>query len=997
MKNNYRQSLKLALTFALLIYYSPIFSQNLPQKSISGTITDAGGPLSGVNVLVKNTSRGTTSDLEGRYSLTATVNDTLVFTYLGYMPQEVAVGNNYAINLLMAADATALDQVVINAGYYKVSDREKTGSISRITAKEIENQPVSNPLAAMQGRLAGVAISQDTGVPGGGFHVRIRGQNSIAAGKEPFYVIDGVPYDSGSLGISQVSGTILPGANISPLSLINPTDIENIVVLKDADATSIYGSRGANGVILITTKNGKSGKTKFSLNTSTGTGQIAGKVQLLNTQEYLGMRKKAFANDGIEEYSEWDYDVNGRWDPNRYTDWQKELIGGTAYISKVQANLSGGSTNTNFALGASHQKETTVFPGDFEYMRSTVHVKLNHHADKERFKILFSANYSVENNSTPGSDLTSQAYNLPPNAPALYNEEGDLNWEDGTWDNPLASLNGKYVNNSNNLLANSVVSYLLSPGLEIKTNLGYTSSKLAERRSNPHTIYNPAYGLDSGSSTMSVNQAERSSWIVEPQVEWKINQGSSKFKILGGSSYQQQIGSSFAQYGVGFPSNALINSMAAASLLSILRDTQSTYRYQAIFGRFNYNYNDTYILNLTGRRDGSSRFGPGNKFANFWAVGGAWVFSEETFMKKMKVLSYGKLRASYGTTGNDQIGDYQYLDTYGISENQYGGTAGLEPSRLFNPDFGWEINKKLEVALEAGFFKDRITFSASYYRNRSSNQLTGIPLPATTGFNSIQANLEALVENRGWEFELNIANLLEKKIKWDSGINITLPKNKLLAFPGLESSTYSNQYVVGESLSIKKLYNVTGVNPQTGIFEIKDYNGDGVIRSADDRQIIKDLSPKLFGGWNNRFSYGNWEMEIFLQFVKQNAINYFYYASPPGTMVNQPTEVLNAWQQQGDDGPMQAYTTGGNMEAYMAYFSFGQSNRIVSDASFIRFKNVSLSYTLPKNIMKGVGCRLYIQGQNLFTITPYKGADPEQISGFLPPLTHLNYGVQLSL
>ena len=339
MKNYYRRRYAYALSFALfLTFNSPIFSQNQPQKNISGIITDGAAPLSGVNVLVKNSARGSISDLDGRYSVKASVNDTLVFSYVGYKLKEVAVGNAPILNVIMEVDAQALDAVVINAGYYKVSDREKTGSITRITAAEIENQPVSNPLAAMQGRMAGVNIVQTTGVPGGGFSVRIRGRNSIRAdGSEPLYIVDGVPYPSQSLGSASVSA-ILGGAT-NALNGINPDDIESIEVLKDADATAIYGSRGANGVILITTKRGKSGKTSFSLNTSTGVGSVTRSMELLNTEQYLAMRREAFANDGITEYPYYEYDINGTWDQTRYTDWQEELIGGTAYYTTTNASV----------------------------------------------------------------------------------------------------------------------------------------------------------------------------------------------------------------------------------------------------------------------------------------------------------------------------------------------------------------------------------------------------------------------------------------------------------------------------------------------------------------------------------------------------------------------------------------------------------------------------------------------------------------------------------
>ncbi|MCZ4319908.1 SusC/RagA family TonB-linked outer membrane protein [Aequorivita viscosa] len=996
MKNNYRQRLLFAGIFALfLTHSSPILSQNLPLKTISGTITDVEGPLSGVNVLIKNTARGSISNLQGKYQLTATASDTLVFTYLGYKSQEHLVGAKSTITVLMVPNATALDQVVINAGYYKVSDRQKTGSITKITAKEIENQPVSNPLGTMQGRMAGVNIVPLSGLAGGGYTVLIRGQNSIAAGNEPLYIIDGLPYNSNSLGDPNLSAAILPRGQISPFSLLNPNDIESIEVLKDADATAIYGSRGANGVVLITTKKGKTGSTKYNINFSTGTAHIGRFQKTLNTEEYLKMRREAFANDGITDYPQTAYDINGTWDLNRYTDWQKELMGGNAKLRTWEASVNGGSEHTRFLISAGHRYETSIFEGLSEYNRTTLRSQLNHQSSDEKFQLNFAVGYTIENNQLPGNDPSLTAAYIPPNAPALYDENGNLNWEEGTFDNPLARLNSRYQNKRNGLMASMGLTYQFFKQFNFKVNFGYQNSRIDEYRTIPHTIYNPAYGFDSSISSVDRNQSERNSWIAEPQIDYTHPLGNGVFNIVLGGSFQEENNKDFAQLGVGFPSNELLGNLAAASSQYIVNDNATKYKYEAIFGRINYNYSNKYILNLTGRRDGSSRFGTGKRFANFGAIGAAWLFGEEKLIKNnLHFLSLGKLRASYGSTGNDRIGDYQYLDTYTVSGNPYNGTIGLTPTQLFNPDFGWEINKKAEIALELSFLKDKFYLETNYYQNRSSNQLVGIPLPATTGFSSIQANLGAVVENTGWEIILR-SHLVKKEIfSWNINFNLTVPKNKLIAFPGLEESTYRNRYIIGEPLTIRKLYHFIGLDTQTGVYQFEDYNGDGTISSPDDKKYVVDTAPKFYGGLHQSFAYKNWQFNIFFQFNKQEAYNYWHYSSPAGIMVNQPAEVLDHWQQPGDNALTQIYTSGSNGDAVDAFYKLSSSNAAFSDASYLRLKNTSLSYTLR---LKEMQCKLYLEAQNLLTFTNYKGGDPEEFTGFLPPLRHFSFGTQINL
>lgn len=953
------------------------------QLRVTGTVTDSLGVLSGVNVTVKNKPRGTITNFDGEYVLDVKPNDTLVFSYMGYNKVTTPLNGRTSIDIQLQKNANALKEVVINAGYYNTTKRESTGSISRITAEEIEKQPVTNVLATMQGRMAGVQITQNSGVPGGGFQIRIRGLNSLRAdGNQPLYIVDGVPFSSETIGAVSTSGN-MPELT-SPLNSLNPADIQSIEVLKDADATAIYGSRGANGVVLITTKKGRPGKTRFTLSTTTGIAQVTRTPDLMKTGQYLAMRRKAFADDGVNEYPVNAYDINGIWDKNRYTDWQEEFIGGTAEITSLRASVSGGNQETQFLLSGNTRTETTVFPGNFKYRKSAAHFGMNHTNDDERFKLSFSANYTVQKNNQPATDLTRVARMLAPNAPKLYDGEGNLNWENSTWTNPLAGLESEFLSKINSFLANTVLSYNFLPNLQFKTSLGYSDLRNKETRTMPSTMYDPAYGLGSESSALASNRTSRTSWIAEPQLNWSYNFGKNEIKALLGSTFQNQVTNRLFQSGGDFSSNSLINDLASASIKIIDRSDETVYKYQAFFARINYNHDSRYIVNITGRRDGSSRFGPGKQFANFGAVGAAWLFSNENFWKG-EVLSFGKLRASYGITGNDQIGDYQFLDTYLSSGNTYQGIIGMQPVRLFNNEFGWEINKKFEVALETGFFKNRILLTTAYYRNRSSNQLVGIPLPGTTGFTTLNANLDATVQNTGLEVTLNTENYSSPNFSWTSNFNISFNRNKLIAYPGLETSSYANTYVVGQPLNISKRYHYTGINEETGIYEFEDMNGDGEITSAKDRGVVADLSPKYFGGFQNHFRYKKVQLNFLFQFVKQKRMAYM--PGVPGLAINQLAAA---------NIPAQLFTAGGNGEVTSAYYRFKQSDGAVKDASYIRLKNVSITYELPLP-WKGMSGNLILQGRNLLLFTPYEGGDPEfKFMGHLPPLRVVSAGINLT-
>ncbi|WP_312716923.1 SusC/RagA family TonB-linked outer membrane protein [Sphingobacterium multivorum] len=905
--------------------------------------------------------------------------------------------------ILAKADTTTtvyntkvIDEVILNAGYYKVSKKEQTGSIAKVSAKEIENQPISNVLAAAQGRMAGVSIVQSSGVPGSGFQVQIRGKNSLRSdGNNPLYIVDGVPI-SNEVKTFGFTSAILPMSSISPLNSINPNDIESIEVLKDADATAIYGSRGANGVILVTTKKGKSGRLSVSLNSSYALSNVMSRLKMMNTEQYLSMRRQAFFNSGISTYPANAYDINGTWKADRYTDWSKSLIGNTAAASNTQLQLTGGSETTSFLLSLGHNEQSTVFGNDFKYTTNSITTNIAHRSKDKKLNLAVSNMFSIQKNNVINSDITRSAFSLSPNAPALYNDDGTLNWQNNTWSNPVAAYNATYSNQNIQYLTNLNIAYDLFKNITLQLGGGVNYQAFEEWNISPNTIYNPAYvtGQSSAYSKASKNNQNRLSYILEPQINWKFSHENHALDILVGGTFQNENNSYGSMSGTGFESNALIHNISAAKTKTIEDQYNTQYRYVAFFGRVNYQLDKKYILNITGRRDGSSRFGPNKKFANFGAVGAAWLFSEENFLKNSSWLSFGKLRGSFGTTGSDNIGDYGYLDTYTVSSSIYDGVTGLVPSRLFNPDFSWEKTKKLEAAIEVGLFRNKVNINTAWYRNRSSNQLVGYQLPTMTGFSSVLANLDATVQNTGWEFELNAKPFSKGKFQWETSFNITFPKNKLISFPGLEGSTYSNTYVIGQPTSIVKLFNLEGIDPKTGTYIFTDYNGDGKISSADDAKIVENIGVNFFGGLNSSLHYENWDFSFLFQFVKQKSRNYNYIIPSPGIMNNLPVEALDVWSPENPGGFYQPYKA----NASPNHSIFQNSTASVSDGSFIRLKNVELAYNIPLKNTSFRSIRIYFQGQNLITWTKYFGIDPEFATiGYLPPLRTFSFGLKLNL
>jgi TonB-dependent starch-binding outer membrane protein SusC len=994
-----------------------VVTPDLNGIDVMGKVYDKDGTvLQGASVQVKGTDRSTLTNSKGEFFLKdLNDNSVLIITSIGHETEIIPVNGRTSINVVLKIKVASMDEIQV-IGYGTTTRRLSTGNVSSVKSNEIEKQPVQNPLLALQGRVPGLFITQNSGISGSSIKVRIQGQNSIASGNEPLYVIDGVPILPllPQTGIDRVISPLGPNYSSSgnPLSYINPSDIESIEILKDADATAIFGSRGANGVILITTKKGKEGPMRLDINLQVGFGQVATKIDMLNTRQYLDMRYEAFRNDGIN----WkDPSVSANdlkiWDTTRYTNWQKQLIGGTANYTNVNAVVSGGTSTVRYMIGSAYQKATTVFPfpNDFADVKGSVHFNINANSLSQKFKLQFSGNYLYDRNQLPRTDLTQAALLLEPNAPAPFNADGSINWApDATGtstyaSNPMLGIYTKYQNKTYNLISNLVLSYKILPGLEVTNSMGYNKLETNDYTPSPLIAERPE-GRSTIKRSAAYGNRDVISWIMEPQASYTKSVNKSKFEILvGGTILNLKINSGYL-YGIGYLSDDMLQSINAASTIVTGVSSISDYRYNAIFGRVNYNWDDKYILNLTARKDGSSRFGEANLFHNFGAIGGAWIFSDENIVKKnFHLLSFGKLKASYGTTGSDQIGDYSFMSLYNLYPVPYQGTTGLIPAGLPNPHLQWEETKKFQIGMDLSFWQNRLFLNVTYVRNRSSNQLLAYELPSVTGFSGYRVNFPATIQNRNWECSFRYTTINNKNFKWSINFNLTIPQNKLTDFPNLSSSSYSNLLVIGESTSIRKTLHVIGIDPTTGNYMFASKVDPFNPKFPDDYSELKNTAPKYYGGLQNNITFKRFEIDFLFQFVKQTGYNdalfwngSFYPGNFYSGYSNQPVTVLKRWQNPGDNASIKKFST--NADAFMLV-----SDYRFCDASYVRLKNVALSWIFPEKMVKKMHLRsskIFFHGQNVLTITNYKGLDPENqyvLTPSLPPLRVFTAGIQLGL
>jgi TonB-linked SusC/RagA family outer membrane protein len=1015
----------------------PVVADTVPMRdeprqqglTIRGRVADSlGTPLAGASIRIKGTTKGNQSGIRGEFELKNIPEGTvLVISYTGYISKELiasAKGNPYHL-VVLSRSQDELDATVIQA-YGTTSRRFNIGSISTVDAETIEKQPVTNILLALEGQAPGLAINETNGVPGSNALVQVRGQNTVTSNPlavtsaaikpydQPLFIVDGVPFAPQNTVLSQLSNLAEPGSfgggisqftGISAFAGINPADIESVSILKDADATSVYGTQGSNGVILITTKRGRAGKTSFNLTANTGYNSAAREVRLMNTQQYLQLRNEAFALDSVTPGSNPNDATYAPdltiYDQNRYTDWQKVIYGKTSNNTDIHASLSGGTINNTFMLTGGYTRSDFNYPGNFANQRLTLHNAYHHLSPDDRLTIDEVMDYSYNQNNSAafggGQDIL-----LPPNAPALLDSTGNLVWNykgvnmsSSQFYATLKQPTGLETYNLNNSLR---LGYKLMTGLSIAVNLGYNRNTSNEHSENPAVAQSPLY-INRGAN-FAANNFETIN--IEPQLDFNRTMGNGQLSVLLGGTYKKNTNYQNEISGYGYGSDALLGSIdGAASTYSY--DNSSLYKYAAVFGRLKYIYDQQYILSLTGRRDGSSNFGPGRQFGDFGSVGGGWIFSEEKgFRKKVPVISFGKLSASYGTSGSDGVAPYQYQPFWGSisSVNPFQGSAPMAPQNLYNPVYSWALKKSLNVSMDLGFFHDRLLANATYYRDREGNQLGLYTLPSQAGFEGVLENLPADLQNQGWEFTMTSHNIQGKKFNWTTSFNITFNRNKLLAFPNLEESPYSLYYQIGKPASLVFGYKYAGVDPTTGVFEYYDQKGNktinptlGLPADGGDLAPIANQEVKYMGGFGNTINYARFSLYVFFQFSSQTAPNYLnqiYNGGPPGlTALNLPAAMVGQfWTKPGDAAQFQRpfvnsstpYPPYNQTNADLAASNFYLCSAAYSDDTYVRLKTVALSYSLPDAWLRRVhikDCKVYVNAQNLLTFTDFKVADPE--------------------
>ena len=1012
-----------------------------PGMILHGRVSDtSGAPLEGATIAVKGTTWLVSTDVNGNFALRdVDPHATLIITYTGYEKREISVNGRKDLYIVLRRSTSPLDAVQVIA-YGTTSRRFSVGSIATVNADVIEEQPVTNILLALQGQAPGLAINATSGVPGAKVELQIRGQNTITSNPsgfgpsamkpydQPLFIIDGVPFAPQNNNTTQLqnlaqgstfNGGISQAGSLSAFNTINPNDIESISILKDADATSIYGTQGSNGVILITTKKGKAGKTTLNVSANTGFNTDVRTVKLLNTQQYIQMRTEAYAQDGLTpsndpgNYEAYAPDLT-IFSQTRYTDFQKVLFGKTSNNTDVHASLSGGTNNNTFLFSGGYTRSDFNYPGSFADQRMTLHTATHHQSTNNRLVIDFGSDFGYDENNSGGFGSSQKMLN-PPNTPPLLDASGNLVWSydgvDLTQYQFYTFLKQPVLTQNYNFNNTLHLAYKLLTGLSISANLGYSRNETAERQENPGAAQNPLY--QNVQATFANNTFQ--TVTVEPQLDYTRNIGKGLFTALAGASYKRNENYSNSITGYGYANDNFLGSINGAATVSAY-DNSSIYKYSAGFARLKYIYDQKYILSLTGRRDGSSNFGPGNQFGNFGSAGAGWIFSEEkAFKAALPVISYAKLSGSYGTSGSDGIAPYQYQAFWSPVSSYAPPFQNIHPdfpSNLYNPNYSWALKKSLNLALDLGVFHDRVLLNATFYRDREGNQLAGYPLAAQDGFSSVLENVPASIQNQGWEFTLSSSNIKTKSFSWSTSFNFTANRNKLLAFPNLESSAYSSQYVIGKPTSIVIGYQYKGVDPATGLFDfytagkqITNNPAYGLISQGGDEVPIANREVKFMGGFGNTFSYKRFSLYVFFQFSSQTAPNWLstvYSSYMPGTAYNEPVQALNYWKNPGDHTELQRLISNYASSALTAAGAFSQSSGAYSDDTYIRLKTAGISYLLPDKGLRKLhlhDCRLFINAQNLLTFTDYKVSDPELFNDYtsFPLQRVVVFGLSLNL
>lgn len=983
---------KLLFSFCAWLFASvTLLAQN---RTVTGKVTDSqsGAPLSGVTISANSKAIGIT-DVSGSFTVTIpTATKKLSVSYVGYSDQSVTINGNTVAIALQQADNKNLDEVIV-VGYGTKTKRDLTGNIARVKGSDVANTPVPNFAQALQGRAAGIFVESQSGKVGEGIKVRIRGSGSISASNAPLYVVDGVPINEDA-------------ASGSSLADINFNDIETFDILKDASAASIYGSRAANGVVLITTKKGKAGKTNLNVNMQYGSNKPTHLRGFLDAKEYVDLLREAAINsdkiDGINSLDPTQY--SGSWLEyaegrlTRYaghtnwrtletnTNWEKLAFNDNSKTKLIDVSASGGNEKTKFFISGGYSGQDGILFGN-DFQRISGRFNLDHEAS-ERVKIgvNMSVARTVANRVASDNQFFTpmQIVALAPITP-LRNAAGITNDRPvTTYYNPLIELEAsRNVSTTYRNIGSTYLHYKLTNNLVFKTEFG-----LDIQNQNDDEFYGVRSTV--GQSTNGYGQStwfRRVNYNTNNYLNY-INTFKEKHFIDAtlGMSFQNFKTDYSTVYGQDFPVDAL-KKLASAGTITGGSSTLTESSILSYFARANYKFNNKYLFSVSGRIDGSSRFGKESKYGFFPAASAGWVLSEENFLKNVKAISFLKLRGSFGLTGNDAgFGDFAQLGLWGASK--YNNASGLIPTQLANPRLKWEKSEQTDIGIDFGFFNNRITGEIDYYVRNTRDLIYNVPVPGTSGFSTQTVNIGSM-QNKGFELVLNSVNINNKAVKWNTSLNISKNNNKVTKLDGTQTlipgndGRYLNSLIVGQAIGVFYGPKFAGADPANG--DALYYKADGKTTTNDYNDagtlVVGNPNPDWIAGLNNSVSWKGLELSVLFQGVFGNQIMNGaggFMSASFDWFDNQTKDQLARWQKPGDitNVPQLRLAYGNGISA---------SSRYVENGDYIRLKNITLAYNLDSKLLskfKLRSARFYLTGVNLLTITKYNGWDPEVNSDY---------------
>ena len=946
---------------------------------------ESGMTLSYANLRRKSTGEVIITRPDGSASVPmVTDRDTIECTYAGMISEMAIVKPGDTLTITLKA-LGALDGAVVTS-YVNVPAAQYTGKIGTVTRKQIADQPVSNILSVLY-RVTGVQVTQSNGNTGSSYDILLRSGMSIGSGHDPLVVINDIPFSPGVRSVSNIN-TGSAGGSHDPMSFIDKEDVETIQFLKDADATAIYGTRGANGVIIITTRKATAGKSRLTTSISTGVSAPTRLPHLMNTQDYLSMRRETFKNDGSKPNASNAPDLV-KWDTTRYTDWQRYFFPGPGHITRVHTDLTGGSPKVQYFIGGSMVRETNVFEGHPAHELYSVNGRLNYRSLHDKLHIGLAGLAGWDGNTLPVTDVSRLTF-LVPFAPPLVGKDGKLVFgENGySYANPISFTGDRYHAGSHNYLLSVDARFRIWDSLSIKLTAGGNNLRTREFSTHPGWNQDPALN-PVRSSTLA--DARYNSWILEPRLEYNWLTRQWNIRAFAGMSRQGQRTTVDGWSASGFPDDGSLPFPALAKSV-IPAHHVADYLYSAYFGQLTLHWKEKRMLNLSWRRDGSSRFSGGKRFGNFGAAGAGWIISREAFFHRiLPVCSFAKISGSYGVTGNDGIGSGEsYVNNLSptVSQN-FQRTSDINSTGKLSSDASWERVKKMELSLELGALQNRLLFTATWYRWRTDHQILPRSGPDSTG-DVYLYETPAVLQATGWELDVTSINIRNKNVSWTTNLGISLPTNKLVAYPGIAQSLFSD-LVVGASLSSVNAAPYKRVDPKTGVF------------SFQDGTTIANHDIRCLAGLENTLSWHNWELSALVEARFQTGISAdaaVYAVNRPGTLAlgmysNQLSDINQHWREPGDNARYQVLTAKYTNEAGRAIGKYLGSTAILVNADYLRLKSICLSRRLPK-LFKTAAGRIFIQGANLWTLTRYRNGDPEiQSILTVAPLKSFHMGVEL--